>query len=270
MVTVAPESAASMHGPNPASYWRSSSWADSGPVKATLKTCPSFIRVTETSAAPVIVCLASSATRPRVSDSCCSLSMILLSSAKATRGSIGGSAPPVWGVDMVAPAVGRTAGSGLATVLETAPSAAHERRAGTRTGGRTAASTGSRSSERRQLAACVGPTARGRRYSPIACPGRTSTAATAPTAASARLPQPGAGPPEPGDSGRCRYAFGNGGAVGGLGRAEAGQFLPPADSVPDRGAPTVLDAGTTAKELRCPHPPPSPASSPSWLGGWPT
>src|SRR4051794_13922980 len=119
MVTVAPESAASMHGPNPASYWRSSSWADSGPVKATLETCPSSIRVTETSAAPVIVCLASSATRPRISDSCCSLSMILLSSAKATRGASGGADPPVWRVDMVGSrSGGRTAGFGLATVLE--------------------------------------------------------------------------------------------------------------------------------------------------------
>src|SRR3954454_3374721 len=119
MVTVAPDSAASMHGPNPASYWRSSSWADSAPVKATLETCPSSIRVTETSAAPVIVCLASSATRPRTSDSCCSLSMILLSSAKATRGSSGGSAPPVWGVDIVrSRSKRRTAGFDLATVLE--------------------------------------------------------------------------------------------------------------------------------------------------------
>src|SRR3954454_10125346 len=119
MVTVAPESAASMHGPNPASYWRSSSWADSGPVKATLETCPSSIRVTETSAAPVIVCLASWATRSRTSDSCCSLSMILLSSAKATRGSSGGAAPPVWTVDMVrSRSRRRTAGFDLATVLE--------------------------------------------------------------------------------------------------------------------------------------------------------
>src|SRR4051795_518363 len=126
MVTVAPDSAASMHGPNPASYWRSSSWADSVPVKAALETCPSSIRVTDTSAAPVIVCLANSATRPRVSDSCCSLSMILLSSAKATRGSSGGSAPPVCVVDMGDPALGEDCGEGLATVLETAPSAAHE------------------------------------------------------------------------------------------------------------------------------------------------
>src|SRR3954451_21440070 len=119
MVTVAPESAASMHGPKPASYWRSSSWADSGPVKATLETCPSSIRVTDTSAAPVIVCLASSATRLRTSDSCCSLSMILLSSAKAARASSGGSAPPVWKVDMgESRSRGRTAGFGLATVLE--------------------------------------------------------------------------------------------------------------------------------------------------------
>src|SRR3954447_18334593 len=86
MVAGAPESAASMHGPNPASYWRSSSWADSAPVKATLETCPSSIRVTDTSAAPVIVCFASSATRPRTSDSCCSPSMILLSSAKGPPG----------------------------------------------------------------------------------------------------------------------------------------------------------------------------------------
>src|SRR4051812_24754464 len=61
------------------------------------------------------------------------------------------------------------------------------------------------------------------------------------------------------------------GEVENLGRAEASRALPPADSVPaHRPPPTVLDAGTTAKELRCLHPPPSPAGSPSWLGGWQT
>src|SRR3954451_14699567 len=273
MVTVAPDSAASMHGPNPASYWRSSSWADSGPVKATLETWPSFIRVTETSAAPVIVCLASSATRPRVSDNCCSLSMILLSSAKAARGSSGGSAPPVWGVDMG----GSRSGGGLRGRPRDSPGRRRRRPLTSEEPGREPADAllhppeaGRR--KRRQLAACVGPTDRGRRYSPIRCPGLTATVATAPTAASAQRqwPQPGRGPPEPGDSGPRRYASGSGGAVEGLGRAETTDGSPAGGFGAGLAAPVVLDAETSPKEPRCTPQPPPPAGSPWWPGGWPT
>src|SRR3954454_24589923 len=93
MAIVVPDSAASTHGPNPASYWRSSSWEASDPVKATLATSVSCSRVTDTSVAPWMVCLASSATRNSVWESSCSPSMILLSSAKAARGSRDGSVP---------------------------------------------------------------------------------------------------------------------------------------------------------------------------------
>src|SRR5215210_5307374 len=133
MVMVPPEVAASMQGPKPASYWRSSSWTASGPVKATLATSPSRRRVTDTSAAPGIVCLASSATRSRVADSGCPPSMILLSSAKAARGSRGGSMSSGSGLDTAVSALRRTVGSHLATVQEVTPSALHERTAGTRT-----------------------------------------------------------------------------------------------------------------------------------------
>src|SRR5438270_9140214 len=195
MVTVAPDSAASMHGPNPASYWRSSSWADNGPVKATLETFVPSIRVTDTSAAPGIVCLASSATRPRISDSCCSLSMILLSSAKAARGSSGGSAPPAWGVDMVAPAGGvGLRGRASRPSSKSAPSAAHERKAGTRTGGPL-------SRVRRRPVVGSGansPHAWDRHV------GNDATRRSSPPGPSRR----GRGPPERGDGGVGRYASG--------------------------------------------------------------
>src|SRR4051794_39733662 len=241
MVTVAPESAASMHGPNPASYWRSSSWADKVPVNATLETWLPSIRVTETSAAPVIVCLASSATRPRTSDSCSSLSMILLSSANAARGSSGGSDPPMWGVDMVPPASGRTAGSDLATIQE--GGAVGRSRAKSRDEsreGRCYARPGVGRRKRRQLAACVQPTGQARRYSPIRCPGRIV--------------------------GDCRYVSGSGDADEGLSRAETGTGPPAGGLGGGPGAPTVPDEGTSAKEFRCPCLPPPPAGSPSWHG----
>src|SRR3954462_2017182 len=118
--------------------------------------------------------------------------MILLSSAKAARGSSGGSAPPVWGVDMVAPALGR----GLRGGPRDNPGRRRRRPLTSEEPGREPADAllhppGAGRRKRRQLAACVGPTDRGRRYSPISRPGRTSTAATAPTAASARRPEPG-------------------------------------------------------------------------------
>src|SRR4051812_6867718 len=56
------------------------------------------MRVTDTSTAPGIVSLASSATRVRVCDSGWASSMILLSSAKAARGSRGGEGPAGEGV----------------------------------------------------------------------------------------------------------------------------------------------------------------------------
>src|SRR3954452_22083940 len=111
-----PEIAASMQGPNPDSYWRSSSCAASGPVKAALSTSLSDMRVTDTSAAPGIVCLASSATRASVADSGCSPSMILLSSAKVARGSWGDWTPPESGVDTTVLDSSGTAVPNLATV----------------------------------------------------------------------------------------------------------------------------------------------------------
>src|SRR3954454_4819977 len=98
MVTVRADRAASMQGPKPASYCRASRWAASEPVKATLKAFPSWMRVTDTSTAPGIVSLASSATRVRVCDSGWASSMILLSSAKAARASRGGEGPAGEGV----------------------------------------------------------------------------------------------------------------------------------------------------------------------------
>src|SRR3954451_746950 len=191
--------------------------------------------------------------------------MILLSSAKAARGSSGGSAPPVWGVDMGGSrSRGRTAGRASRQSWKRRRRPLTSEEPGREPADALLHPPGAGRRKRRQLAACGGPTDPGRRYSPIACPGRTSTAATAPTAASARRP-------EPGGYLKLPRRLCSGGAVEDLGRAEARQALPPADSVPGRRpAPTGLDAGTTAKELRCPHPPPSPAGSPSWLGGWRT